>query len=55
MQTTQRGKKCKAVPQREKKAVAFLKELFDQAGSYDVNVRARLLEFGNSYQRESLN
>lgn len=55
MQTTQRSKKVKAAPQLEKKAVAFLKGLFSHAGSESVNVRDRLLEFGNSYQSGALN
>jgi hypothetical protein len=53
MQNTQRPKKTRAP--RDKKAVAFLKEVFTQAGAFDVNVRARLLEFGNTYQSSRLN
>lgn len=55
MQTMQRSKKTKPAHQREKKAVAFLKELFNHAGSQEINVRDRLLAFGNTYQSSALN
>jgi hypothetical protein len=55
MQTMQRNKKTKASQHREKKAVAFLKELFTRAGGPEVNVRDRLLAFGNTYRSGALN
>lgn len=54
MQTIQRAK-CTKKNKREKSAVSFLKQVFSQAGGLDGSVRARLLEFGNSYKVANLN
>lgn len=49
MQTIPSAKAVKK-SRRESAAVSFLKHVFSQAGGYDGNTRARLLEFGNSYK-----